>query len=733
MMPQDEDQTVKIWAEDDEFTQLLTKGTTTLSHLVIIRTYCRALSQMGLDNSPTDMAEILANHPEFIQTFCGLFCRRFDPSIADSQKPKPTSFHPTLFQQLHNLLTATVRTNFYQRDANGRSRPYLSLKFDCQKIDGLPDPKPLYEIFVYSPRVEGYHLRSALIGRGGIRWSSRLQDYRSEILQLMKTQTMKNAIIVPSGAKGGFICKKLAEIKTPDQRRQEGKECYEIFIKGLLDLTDNVDQGKTTHPLRTVFYDQDDPYLVVAADKGTANFSDLSNAISKEYNFWLGDAFASGGSHGYNHKQMGITARGAWIAVQRHFQEMGIDCQSQPITVVGIGDMSGDVFGNGMLQSSTIHLVAAFDHRHIFLDPNPDPFTAYNERLRLFNLPDSSWADYGVDVLSQGGGVYDRNESVIVLSKEVCGLLKIDPAKNHTTPTDLIQMLLKAPVDLLWFGGVGTFVKSSIETHKDAQDPSNDAIRVNADRVQARVMGEGANLAITQRGRVEYALMGGRLNTDAIDNSAGVDCSDREVNLKILFLTSGISDYDHILAQTVSEVMERVLADNNEQTLILSLESLELKDPGAIQTDLKKYQDLIQFLEGQPALHFDRHLEKLPTAQDFEKRCHLCQALTRPERAVVMAYAKIYLAQQILKSFQKNPSLPTLFQKEYESYFPSLVVERFKESLNSHPLRLEITSTALANKIVNDKGPSWCIQTAQTHGIAEIDVVLEFLKISNEF
>ncbi len=558
MLPND----VKIWAEDDDFTQLGATGDQNLRRLVVIRAYCKALRQMGLNDSLSEVAQIMALHPSFVHIFYEAFSSRFDPSVPNNASSMLSSDNE-LFRRLYNLLAATIRTNFYQRDFNGQPKPFLSLKFDCYQIDGLPEPKPLYEIFVYSPRVEGCHLRSALIARGGIRWSNRLQDYRSEILQLMKTQTLKNAIIVPSGAKGGFICKQFEKLKadgsTPEQLRQEVKDCYQIFVKGLLDLTDNPHLEPSFGPL------QNDPYLVVAADKGTAGFSDLANAIAREYNFWLGDAFASGGSKGYNHKEMAITARGAWISVRRHFYELGIDCQTQPITVVGVGDMSGDVFGNGMLQSEQICLVAAFDHRHIFLDPNPDPLTAYKERQRLFNLPDSSWADYRQECLSKGGGVFDRSASTIPLSDAVCRALNIDPSLNQITPAELIPLLLKARVDLLWFGGVGTFIKSSQETQSQAQDKSNDAIRVNADQVQARVIGEGANLGMTQQARIAYALKGGFLNTDAIDNSAGVDCSDREVNLKILFLSLERSDRDSILSNAASDVADGVLTDNSAQ------------------------------------------------------------------------------------------------------------------------------------------------------------------------
>ena len=751
-----------VLAEEDEFNHLATTVDLTLKQICILRAYCKALKQMELNDSLLEAAQSLGIHSDFAKAFCEAFARRFDPCMQNDPLSSAESAHflsssrgavsdtviqentwiatllrrarhdeklrnNLLFRQLSNLLVATVRTNFYQHEVNS-----LSLKFSSQQIEGLVEPKPLYEAFVYSPRVEGCHLRSALVSRGGVRWSARLDNYRSEVLQLMKTQTLKNAIIVPSGAKGGFICKQFEKLKaegaTSERLYQEVRDCYEIFIRGLLDLTDN-----PPHEQKTVCHDNNDPYLVVAADKGTGSFSDFANAIAKEYGFWLGDAFASGGSKGYDHKKMAITARGAWISVQRHFYELGVDCQTQPITVVGVGDMSGDVFGNGMLQSQNLHLVGAFDHRHIFLDPNPDPLTAYNERLRLYNLPNSSWADYNPDCLSEGGGVFNRSLEMIPLSKAICQALNIDISLNQIAPNQLITHLLKAPVDLLWFGGVGTFVKSSQETQLQVQDVLNDTVRINANQIQARVIGEGANLGMTQQARIEYAQKEGRLNTDAIDNSAGVDCSDREVNLKILFLSSDSPNRDNLLSQAALEIAAKVLTDNSAQTLILSLETHKLKNDQAIQEDLSKYQQLIQISDQQADLHFNPPLEMLPTMEGFQNRICKAQPLTRPERAVVMAYAKIYLSKQFLKAFQQDPSLAVSLEGEYISYFPALIVSEFKQQADDHPLKLEILSTILSNKIVNIMGPCWCIQTAQIQKVAEIEVALKFLQIFKSY
>ena len=486
------------------------------------------------------------------------------------------------------VIQATLRTNYFQKDAGGATKPYLSFKFNPAQVPGLPEPKPMFEIYVYSPRVEGVHLRGGKVARGGLRWSDRREDFRTEVLGLMKAQMVKNTVIVPVGSKGGFV------VKQPPVDREsfmkEGVACYQVYLRGLLDLTDNLVAGKVVAPKDVVRHDSDDPYLVVAADKGTATFSDIANSVSKEYGFWLDDAFASGGSVGYDHKKMAITARGAWESVKRHFRELGVNTQTTDFTVVGIGDMSGDVFGNGMLLSRHIKLLGAFDHRHVFLDPNPDPEASFKERERLFNLPRSSWADYDSKLISKGGGIYPRSAKSVPLTLEAKKVLGVDD--NSLTPTDLIRALLKAPVDLLYNGGIGTYVKATPQTHAEVGDRANDAIRVNGKELRCKVVAEGGNLGFTQLGRVEYALNGGKINTDAIDNSAGVDCSDHEVNIKIL-LNSVVAEgrmsgeqRNNLLAEMTDEVGALVLRDNYLQTQSLSVRERMLLDA---QTRFIKY------------------------------------------------------------------------------------------------------------------------------------------------
>jgi glutamate dehydrogenase len=739
----------KTFFEEDSFNHLLEKTEIAYPQIVMIRAYFKALKQMDMEESLNTVAQTFIDHPAFAKAFCQLFTVRFEPDLDNRdtlhkqtlsvchQLLKAVTDHNALkiLQKFLTVILATVRTNFYQK----KDHDYLSFKFACQKIYFLPKPVPLYEIFVYSSKLEACHLRSSKVSRGGIRWSDRFQDFRYEVLSLMKTQTMKNSVIVPMGSKGGFVCKQYEALKnsgaSKERLQQEGVDCYQTFMTALLGLTDNFYQGSILKPNRTVCYDEDDSYLVVAADKGTANFSDLANKIAADYNFWLGDAFASGGSKGFNHRQIGITSKGAWISVRRHFYELGIDCEVQPIITIGIGDMSGDVFGNGMLQSQTINLVAAFNHRYIFLDPSPDPLTAYAERQRLFNLPSSSWADYNLELVSTGGGVFSRSVSLIPLSPQVQSLLGINESIQHISSDELISLLLKAPVDLLWFGGIGTFVKSSHESHHEVHDTQNDTIRINANELKAKVIGEGANLGMTQKARIEYALRGGHLNTDAIDNSAGVSFSDHEVNLKLLFSflqtkpLLSVEQRDILLHEVTSEIIDLILADNFKQTLILSLEGYALKTCHDIAQDLKNYQTVIHFLEQQPALHFDAELEGLPTAKEFLERCNKKQALTRPEQAVVMAYAKIYLYQQFLNSLKQTPMEFEFLELYYYHYFPKLLQTEFKNNLFLHPLKAEILATLLANQIVNIMGPCWCIQIAIQYQKTPSEIALEFFKV----
>ncbi|MBO0847793.1 MAG: NAD-glutamate dehydrogenase, partial [Nocardioides sp.] len=580
------------------------------------------------------------------------------------------------------LVNATLRTNAYRTDEDGGRRQALAFKLDPRHIPDLPEPRPRYEIWVYSPQIEGVHLRFGPIARGGLRWSDRREDFRTEILGLVKAQTVKNAVIVPTGAKGGFVCKRLPD---PSLDREawyaEGVTVYRTFISCLLDLTDNYvirpDGGRqVVPPPQTRRYDSDDPYLVVAADKGTATFSDIANGIAADYGFWLGDAFASGGSVGYDHKAMGITARGAWESVKYHFRELGVDVQTQDFTVVGIGDMSGDVFGNGMLLSEHIRLVAAFDHRHVFVDPNPDAESSYAERRRLFELPRSSWADYDTSVVSTGGGVYPRSAKAIPISPEAAKALGIDHDVISMTPTELIHAILLAPVDLLWNGGIGTYVKASTESHTAVGDKANDAVRVNGDQLRCRVVGEGGNLGLTQRARIEYARAGGHINSDAIDNSAGVDTSDHEVNLKILLDRAvgnnkiSRQERNELLGAATDDVAAHVLRDNYEQNVLLGM--ARKLDPALVSVHRRYMQAL------ESAGELDRELEFLPSDAEIARREDEGTGLCSPENAVLVAYAKLTLTQRI-----EDSTLPDepWFRRVLASYFPPMIAERFADDL----------------------------------------------------
>ncbi len=613
------------------------------------------------------------------------------------------------------LIRATVRTNYFQKDAGGAPKPYLSFKFNPALVPGLPAPKPMFEVYVYSPRVEGVHLRGGKVARGGLRWSDRMEDFRTEVLGLMKAQMVKNTVIVPVGSKGGFV------VKQPPADREafmkEGIACYQTFLRGLLDLTDNLVAGKVVPPKDLVRHDADDPYLVVAADKGTATFSDIANGVSKEYGFWLDDAFASGGSVGYDHKKMGITARGAWESVKRHFRKLGVNTQTTDFTVVGIGDMSGDVFGNGMLLSRHIKLLGAFDHRHVFLDPNPDPEASFKERERLFNLPRSSWADYDAKLISKGGGIYPRSAKSVTLTPEVKKVLGVDA--DSLTPTDLIRALLKAPVDLLYNGGIGTYVKATNQTHTDVGDRANDAIRVNGGELRCKVVAEGGNLGLTQLGRIEYALSGGKINTDAIDNSAGVDCSDHEVNIKIL-LNSVVAEgrmsgeqRNKLLAEMTDEVGALVLRDNYFQTQSLSVRERMPLDP---QTRFIKYLE--------KAGKLNREIEFLPSDEELASRKAAKIGLTSPERAVLLAYSKIMLYDELLASKVPNdPYISTALVR----YFPAPLRERYREQMERHPLKREIIATHVTNEMINRVGSTYVYRMQEETGARTPDVVRAYL------
>jgi glutamate dehydrogenase len=710
--------------ENDGFNRLLFGANLNAREVTILRAYCRYLLQTGVPFSQVYMERTLAANSGITRNLVRLFETRFDPATAGaaaksapkliaqirSGLDKVTSLdEDRILRAYLNLVQATLRTNFYQVDATGKPKSYVSFKFDPGKIPDLPLPRPKFEIFLYSPRVEGVHLRMGYVARGGIRWSDRREDFRTEILGLMKAQNVKNTLIVPVGAKGGFVPKRLPTTGTREEIQAEVVSCYQTFIRGLLDLTDNIVSGRVVTPPRVVRQDGDDAYLVVAADKGTATFSDTANAISIDYGFWLGDAFASGGSAGYDHKKMAITARGTWECVKRHFREIGVDIQKTDFTVAGVGDMSGDVFGNGMLLSRHIRLQAAFDHRHIFLDPTPDPTTSFAERARLFALPRSSWDDYDRKKISRGGGVFPRTSKSITLSQEARTLLGIEAAA--APPTEIIRAILKMPVDLLFNGGIGTYVKSSHESNAEVGDRTNDAVRINGVELKAKVVGEGGNLGFSQRGRVEYALAGGRLNTDFIDNSAGVNTSDVEVNIKILLnplvlagkLTRG--DRNRLLVRMTNEIAALVLRNNYLQSQAIS--TLELH-AGA---RLAEYQHLIRTLERSGELN--RALEFLPADDELAERRKNGGALTRPELAILLAYSKIWLNSHLLAS--NVPEDPYL-SNELERYFPGPVRERFPRAIAQHRLRREIIATATTNSLVNRMGPTFVPRAQEDTG-----------------
>ncbi|MBL0407814.1 NAD-glutamate dehydrogenase [Microvirga aerilata] len=701
-------------AESDGFNRLVLEAGLGWRDVAMVRALGRYLRQIQVTYAQDYLAGTLARHGAIAADLVRLFYARFDPrkeegraaaeagireAIEDQLKEVTSLDDDRILRRFINLIDAAIRTNFFQLEDNGLPRQTIAFKFECAKVEGLPLPRPLYEIFVYSPRVEGVHLRFGKVARGGLRWSDRPQDFRTEVLGLVKAQQVKNAVIVPVGAKGGFVPKRLPPASDRQAWLAEGTESYRIFVRTLLQLTDNIVGDSVVPPADTVRYDPNDPYLVVAADKGTATFSDTANALSIEKGHWLGDAFASGGSQGYDHKKMGITARGGWEAVKRHFREIDIDIQTTPVTVAGVGDMSGDVFGNGMLLSRALKLVAAFDHRDIFLDPNPDPETSFNERERLFNLARSSWQDYDKALISRGGGIFPRAAKSIPLSDEVRALLDLD--KPEATPAEVMNAILKSRVDLLWFGGIGTYIRAASETDEQVGDRANDPIRIAGPEVRAKVIGEGANLGVTQRGRIEAAQRGVRLNTDAIDNSAGVNTSDVEVNIKIA-LTAPERDgrlteeqRNELLADMTEDVAGLVLRNNYLQTLALSLS--EQRGPA----DLGFARRLMHMLEAQGRLN--RAVEYLPDDSTLAERARRGEALTRPELAVLLAYAKLSLHDELLES--TVPDDPYL-AKELERYFPAAMRERFPDAIAGHRLRREIIATQLANAIINRGGPT---------------------------
>ncbi|MFK8083637.1 MAG: NAD-glutamate dehydrogenase [Granulosicoccus sp.] len=737
-----------IWhgdVENDGFNRLMLEASLGWRQVVILRALCKYLLQIAVPFSQTYMIDSLVANAPITRLLVELFEQRFKPGATpalshamtalldriDAALDKVVSLdEDRILRSYRNLILATLRTNAYRTDDAGELREFLSFKFDSAAVPDLPLPRPKFEIFVYSSNVEGIHLRGGSVARGGLRWSDRREDYRTEVLGLMKAQMVKNAVIVPVGSKGGFYVKQ----SLPADREAMMEvvvNCYRTFLSGLLDVTDNLDGNAVVPPPDVVRYDNDDPYLVVAADKGTATFSDYANDVAIKYGFWLGDAFASGGSVGYDHKKMGITARGAWESVKRHFRNLGVNTQANEFTVVGVGDMAGDVFGNGMLLSEKIQLVAAFNHMHIFIDPQPDCAASFAERQRLFNLPRSSWADYNESLISNGGGIFSRHAKQIELSPQAQAVLGTDQEK--LTPTALISIILKAPVDLLWNGGIGTYVKARSETHADAADRANDNLRINGDELRCRVVGEGGNLGFTQRGRIDFARTsaqreGGLIYTDAIDNSAGVDCSDHEVNIKILAnaVVSAqdmtVKQRDQLLESMTDDVGLHVLRDNYLQTQCVDLCAV---DGSAALNEQSRF---MQHLESIGRL--DRDIEFLPDADEIADRLVNEKSLTRPEIAVLVSYSKMVMFDELMAgSFADDPALETVLC----TYFPDALQRAHKPQIQEHRLRREIISTVVTNDVVNRLGPAFVFRMQQELNATSSDVATAFVVVREAF
>jgi glutamate dehydrogenase len=740
-----QDAFIRVWtrqAENDGFNRLVLGAGLEWHEVVVLRAYAKYLRQVGVTLSETYIQQTLAKHPAIARALMELFRNYFDPQIGDvglGRKGASLGIRSQIEDALErvtnpdedrilrlyvSLIEATLRTNYFQRDENGDRKLYLSLKLDSSAVPELPLPRPMYEISVYAPWMEGIHLRGGKVARGGIRWSDRREDFRTEILGLMKAQMVKNVVIVPVGSKGGFVVKNPSTDRASFQ--QEGIESYKTLLRGMLDITDNLFGDQLIAPRDVMRRDGDDPYLVVAADKGTATFSDIANAISAEYNFWLGDAFASGGSAGYDHKKMGITARGGWEAVKRHFRELGVDTQSEDFTVVGVGDMSGDVFGNALLLSQHAKLLATFNHSHIFVDPDPDPAASFAERKRMFDNR-LNWNGYNTELLSKGGAVYERSAKTITVSEEVQTLFELP--KKSVTPVELMRAILLARADLLWLGGIGTYVKASWEDQAAARDRANDALRVNGNDLRVRVVGEGANLGFTQRARIEYALGGGKINTDAIDNSAGVDTSDHEVNIKIALYDaiarkelSGIEDRNTVLAEMTDDVGALVLRDNYEQTQAISV----THTIGDSQIDAQA-----RFMRGlEKAGKLDRAIEGLPDDETIAERHAHGTGLTRPEIAVLLAYAKLVLYEDLLKS--DLPDDPQLVD-DLILYFPNEVRARFRPAVERHKLRREIIATVVTNAMINRVRPTFAWQMCDETGKPPADIARAFIIMRDSF
>ncbi|MFV0446911.1 MAG: NAD-glutamate dehydrogenase [Vibrio sp.] len=721
-----------IWngdLESDGFNRLVLGASLTGREVSILRAYARYMRQIGFPFSQQYIEDTLSHYPDVAKGLVDLFVRRFDPKHKGAQKGQTDLINKITEQLDHvesldddriirrymEMILATYRTNYYQLNEDQQPKPWLALKMKPSEIPEIPAPVPAFEIFVYAPDIEGVHLRGGKVARGGLRWSDRQEDFRTEILGLVKAQQVKNTVIVPVGAKGGFVCRKQYLYNTRDEIFAEGQRCYKRFIRALLDVTDNIVEGDLVAPVNVVRHDEDDPYLVVAADKGTATFSDLANSVSAEYNFWLGDAFASGGSNGYDHKAMGITAKGGWESVKRHFREIGIDCQTTDFTVVGIGDMAGDVFGNGMLLSKHIRLQCAFNHLHIFIDPTPDAASSWQERNRLFNLPRSSWEDYSVKLISKGGGIFSRKAKSITLTPEIQKLL--GSKKGSIAPNELIKMILSMEVDLLWNGGIGTYVKSSRETHTDVGDRANDSLRIDGRDLNAKIIGEGGNLGMTQLGRVEYALKGGRVNTDFVDNVGGVDCSDNEVNIKI-FLNGLVANGDMTLKQRnqVLESMEDEVGAIVIEDAYVQSESISVTE----QQSIVLVKEQIRFIHQlEKAGHLDRALENLPDDEALLEREKQGHGLTRPELSVLVAYGKMVLKDELACEEIANDEFHA---QQLINYFPTELRRNYLQHMQNHPLRSEIIATSLANQMVNEMGCNFVTRLQEETGSTAVDV-----------
>ncbi|PVB62132.1 NAD-glutamate dehydrogenase [Labrenzia sp. 011] len=734
-----------VWtgmAEDDGYNRLVLTADLAWRDVAVVRSLSKYLRQTGIPFSEDYMWSTLNNYPAIAAKLVEMFHLRFNPDVTEKDRDLGTQRlqgeltadledvssldDDRILRRFQNTIESILRTNFYQLDSEGQPKQTFAFKIDSRQIDDLPQPRPFREIFVYSPRIEGVHLRFGKVARGGLRWSDRPQDFRTEVLGLVKAQQVKNAVIVPVGAKGGFVPKQLPPMSDRDAWFKEGTESYKIFINALLDVTDNLDEDKVLPPERVQRFDDDDPYLVVAADKGTASFSDTANSISESRHFWLGDAFASGGSAGYDHKKMGITARGAWEAVKRHFREMNRDIQSEPFTAAGVGDMSGDVFGNGMLLSKTTRLLAAFDHRDIFIDPDPDPATTWEERKRLFDMGRSSWKDYNTELLSKGGGIFSRQLKSIPLTPEIKALLNLK--RSSATPQEVMMAILRLNVDLLWFGGIGTYIRSTDQTDAEAGDRANDPIRITAAEVGAKVIGEGANLGLTQLARIEFNRNGGRCNSDAIDNSAGVNSSDMEVNIKIALgaaVKSGkltLKQRNQLLARMTDEVAELVLRNNYLQTLAISMTQLRGMEDFGYQVRMMRQLEQAGLL--------DRAVEQLPDEATLAEMRKAGQLLTRAELGVLLAYAKLTFYDALLESSVPDDDY---LARELFRYFPDQMATTYQDEINGHRLRREIIATMLANSMINRGGATFLTRLMDQTGATPTDIAQSFVAVRNSF